>query len=197
MSRPVWFALATEQRLTTRSPSTCETPPFPRTSPLRRTSPGPPSAGPPKISQQFSFFLPSLGGLLVEFWWCFEDQDPEMRTFGLSGCRVKPGPAALGPPRLHTTARELKTRTLKGPGASNTTKIPRQDPHRERKRTKMGTGEGKKARNFGPPPFRAPPPWTHPHYLAKFGLAKFVRSNNIGQMWSRPNSVSVWPNEVK
>ena len=30
----------------------------------------------------------SLGGLLVEFWWCFED--PQMCTFGLSGCRVKP-----------------------------------------------------------------------------------------------------------
>ena len=39
--------------------------------------PGPPSGGPPKIYRffpllpQFSFFLLSLGGLLVEFWWCF------------------------------------------------------------------------------------------------------------------------------
>ena len=46
-------------------------------------SPGPPSAGPPFpwTAQNFaffflsppeiSFFLLSLGGLLVEFWWCF------------------------------------------------------------------------------------------------------------------------------
>ena len=34
-----------------------------------------------------------------------------------SGCRVNP----LGPPGLHTTARELQTRTFEGPGASNTT----------------------------------------------------------------------------
>ena len=37
-----------------------------------------PPPGPPKISLfffrlplPFSFFLPSLGGLLMEFWWCF------------------------------------------------------------------------------------------------------------------------------
>ena len=62
------------------------TPP-PRT-PLRRTA------------QNFALFLPfsatvSLflclsGCLLVEFWWCFERRNPEMCTFGLSGCRVKP-----------------------------------------------------------------------------------------------------------
>ena len=40
--------------------------------------------------------------------------------------------------------------TFEGPGASNTTKIPREDP------PKKGAGEGKKARNFGPPPLRAP-----------------------------------------
>ena len=69
--------------------------------------PGPPSAGPPlhwtplrRTAQNFALFLPfpatvSLflclsGGLLVEFWWCFEGRNPEMCTFGLSGCRVKP-----------------------------------------------------------------------------------------------------------
>ena len=62
-------------------------------SPLDTSSP---SAGPPKISLFFfslppevSFFLPSLGGLLVEFWWCLKRQDPQMCTLGLSGCRVK------------------------------------------------------------------------------------------------------------
>ena len=81
-------------------------------------SPGPPCARPPdagppplrracrppdplrRTAQNFalffsspapiSFFLPSLGGLLVEFW-CFEDRDPQSPRLELSGCRVKPG----------------------------------------------------------------------------------------------------------
>ena len=61
-------------------------------------------------------------------------------------CRVKPWP--LGPPGFHTTARELQTCTFEG--ASNTTKIPREDPQREKKKkAKMVAGEGKKAQNFG------------------------------------------------
>ena len=57
-----------------------------------------------------------------------------------------------GPPGFHTTARELQTCTFKGPAASNTTKIPREDTQREKKSEK-GTGRGEeKARNFGPPP---------------------------------------------
>ena len=45
-----------------------------------------------------------------------------------------------------------QTCTFEGPGASNTTKIPREDPQREKK-NENGGGRGKKARNFGPPPF--------------------------------------------
>ena len=56
----------------------------------------------------------------------------------------------------HTTTRELQTRTCERPGASNTTKIPREDPQRGKKRTNFAAGEGKKARNFGPPTLRAP-----------------------------------------
>ena len=60
-------------------------------------SAGPPSAGPPKISLFFPspatiFILSSsLGGRFVEFWWCLKRRDPQMCTFGLSGCRVNPG----------------------------------------------------------------------------------------------------------
>ena len=43
-------------------------------------------------------------------------------------------PAASGPPGLHTTARELQTCTFEGPGASNTTKIQREDTQRDPKR---------------------------------------------------------------
>ena len=66
---------------------------------------GPPSAGPPKISAFFFFFpLPppyslffaSLGVFSWNFGGVFEGRDPQMCTFGLLGCRVKP-PAALGP----------------------------------------------------------------------------------------------------
>ena len=43
-----------------------------------------------------------------------------------------------------------KTSTFEGPSRPNTTKIPREDPHRERKKgTKMGAGEENKARKFG------------------------------------------------
>ena len=37
-----------------------------------------------------SLFFSLSGCLLVEFWWCLKRRDPQMRTFGLSGCRVKP-----------------------------------------------------------------------------------------------------------
>ena len=67
--------------------------------------PGPPSAGPPlhwtplcRTAQNFAlfslpppflFFSPSLVGLFV-VGGVFENRDPQMCTFGLSGCRVKP-----------------------------------------------------------------------------------------------------------
>ena len=60
---------------------------------LRRT---PPRAGPPKFSL-FSFPLPppfrsfSLSGVFsLNFVVFFEGRDPQMCTFALSGCRVKP-----------------------------------------------------------------------------------------------------------
>ena len=53
-------------------------------------------------------------------------------------------PAASGPPRLHTTTRELQTFTFESPGASNTTKIPREDSQRETKKNENEAGRGKK-----------------------------------------------------
>ena len=65
------------------------------------------------------------------------------RRFGLS-CETP----ALGPPWLHTTARELQTCTFEGPGLQkhhqNSTK-----PPREEERMKIVAGDGKKERNFG------------------------------------------------
>ena len=60
-------------------------------------------------------------------------------------------PAALGPPGLHTTARELQTCTFQGPGASNTTKIPRKDPQEREKKNENEGGRGKKSAKFWAP----------------------------------------------
>ena len=120
-----------------------------------------------------------------------------MCTFGLSGCRVKPRqPHQTGPPGLHTTTRELQTRTFDRLGTSNTTKIPRENPRERRKNEISGGREKKKREILGLPPFgphlsapsirapnpsgrtfsglaptpSGPPPKTK---LAKCGLAKF------------------------
>ena len=127
-------------------------PPFPRTA----LPPDRPSPGPPKISlfvfplpPQNSFFSLLSVGLLVEFWWCFRrpgSSNVHVWAFWLS-CET---PAAFGPPGLHMTTRELQTRTLELPGDSNTTKIPREDPQREEKRTNYEAGEGKNAKFWAP-----------------------------------------------
>ena len=65
----------------------------------------------PGTAQNFALFFPSpaakfvlfflSGCLLVEFWWCLKCRDPQMCTFGLSDCRVKPRrPHQTGPPGL-------------------------------------------------------------------------------------------------
>ena len=55
------------------------------------------------LPPQFSFFLLSLGGPFVEFWWCFEGRVPEMCTFevlGLSCEALAAGPPPFWPPTL-------------------------------------------------------------------------------------------------
>ena len=54
----------------------------------------------PKFRAVFSlsrtiFFLSSLGGLLVEFWWCLKRQVPQMCTFGVLGLSCSVGLVAL------------------------------------------------------------------------------------------------------
>ena len=80
-------------------------------------------------------------------------------------------PAASGPPGLHTTARELQTCTFEGPGASNTTKIPRERPKEREKRMKNCGGRGKKKREIlGPHPSGPHPSGLHPWGLHPWGL---------------------------
>ena len=138
---------------------------------------------------KFVLFFPLLLVLSLNFGGVFEGRDPQMRTFGVLWLSCET-PAASGPPLLHTTTRELQTRTFQRPCASNTTKIPRENPQREKKERNFRWERAKKARNFGPPTLWAPtPPGPHPSgppplraptpsgptkkKLAKCGLAKF------------------------
>ena len=59
--------------------------------PLRWTLPPPPDC--PKFRSfppQFSFFLLSLGGLLVEFWWCLKHREAQMCAFAVLWLKPRP-----------------------------------------------------------------------------------------------------------
>ena len=132
--------------------------------------PGPPFPGPPFpwtpfpwTAQNFALFfslsrrkirsfLPSLKVFSLNFGGVLKTGTLKW----LSGCRVKPR-RLRGRRGSHTTARELQTCTFERPGASNTTKIPREDPQRGKKRTNFAAGQGKKREILGPPPFEPPP----------------------------------------
>ena len=86
---------------------------------------------------------------------CLQDLGPLHWTPPLRHSAPSPGPPPLlddlcrtaqNFALLHTPIRELQTCTFEGPGLENTTKIPPGDPQRERKRSKMRAGEGKKKR---------------------------------------------------
>ena len=71
------------------------------------------------------------------------------KGWGLKGGGPKGGGPKISPP-FHTTARELQTCAFEGPGASNTTKIQREDPPREgEKERKRERERGKKSTNCG------------------------------------------------
>ena len=72
-----------------------------------------------------------------------------------------------GPSGLHTTTRELQTCTLERPGASNTTKIPRENPREGRKERIFTAGEEQKSAKFWAPhtsePHTSVPHTSGPH----------------------------------
>ena len=118
---------------------------------------------------------------------------------GSSGCRVKP---RSGPPGFHTTTRELQTCTFQGPGASNTTKIPRKDPEKRGERKKIVT-EKKSAKFWaprapdpsGPPPFWTPPFWAPPFWPPLFPSLGLHPS---GRHSSGPHPPPTrWPKQVR
>ena len=73
------------------------------------------------------------------------------------GSRGVVSPAALGPPGLHTTTRELQTRTYERPGLQKHHQNSTRRPQRETKKSENGGGRRKKSATFCLPPFGAPP----------------------------------------
>ena len=104
--------------------------------------------------------------------------------------------AALGPLGLHTTARELQTCTFERPGASNTTKIPREDPPEREERMKFPAGEKKKRKMLGPHPFGPPTPSNpHPFEPPTTRSAHHPTRPPPNPKKNWPNAV--WPHSVK
>ena len=110
--------------------------------------PPPPDPPPPDCPKFRSFFpFPSIFilffPLFLSFSWnVFEDRDPQMCTFGLSGCRVKPRrPHKTGSPGLAHDTENSKCAHLTALALPNTTKIPLEDPQRGKERTNFVAGE--------------------------------------------------------
>ena len=129
-------------------------------------------------------------------------------VWGVVGCGVPYPPPRTSLPRrpagrrgFHTTARGRKRAHVTVRAFQNTTKIPREDPQREKKERKWAAGEGKKSAKFRalemvppfgshpsaptlrvPPPLRAPtfsgfgsqPLWAPPLCSPPFGLPFFL-----------------------
>ena len=137
------------------------TPPCPNPEPGERggrafeahpSGPHPSAPSLPTPSPQFSFFLPSLGSLLVVFWWCLKRKDPQMCTFGLSGCRVKP--RQLWGRRGFTRQAESPNVHISRPRASKTPPKFHVKTPKEKEKERNGGGRGKKKREFLCPTLR-------------------------------------------
>ena len=144
----------------------CSLPPFPGP-----PFPGPPSPGPPcrsfcpLSSRKIRSFLPSLGVFSLNFGGVFEGRNPQIYTFGLSGC---PCETWAAPPDRAAGASHDSPRTpnvhISGPRRfkhhQNSTKRPQERGRKEERILRRD--RGKKARNFGPP-HPANPLLANPH----------------------------------
>ena len=140
------------------------------------------SLGGPKISlffsplpPQFLFFSPSLLVLFVEFWWCLKRRGPEMCTFGLSGCRVKPRrPHQTGPAGLAHDSPRTPNVHISGPRRFKHHQNSTKKTKREEKRIKNCGGRGKKKREIlGPHPSGHHSSGPHPSGPHNFGPSLF------------------------
>ena len=125
-----------------------------RQTPLRRTALR-------RTAQNFALFFPSPATVFIlfslscwsfslNFGGVFEDRDPQMCTFGLSGCRVKPRrPHQTGPGLAHDSLRTPVQGTCASKHHQNSTRRP---PERDEK-NEFCSGRGKKKREIlGPHP---------------------------------------------
>ena len=149
-------------------------PPFPGPPSRDRPSLGRPSPGQPKISLFFfplppqSSFLPSLGVFSLNFGRVFEGQNPQMCTFGLSGCRVKP--RRFRGRRLAHDSPRTPNMHISGPRPSKTPPKFHGRTSREGRKERIlrRDREKKSAKFWAPhpsgPPFGAPPFWAPPFW---------------------------------
>ena len=84
---------------------------------------------------------------------------------------------------FHTTTRELQSCTFDGSGASNTTKIPRKDPQRERQKERTWWLKRRKREILGLPTLRAPPFGGQP-----FGAPLFLGLVPLPRCWDKKNA---------
>ena len=151
-------------------------PPTPRTTHTRTDRAGPPlrRTAPPLDRPKFRTFFPSPATIYILFslscWSCslnfggvFEGRDPQMCTFGLSGCRVKPRRPHHRAAEASHDSRKLQTCTLQGTCASRHHQNSLRRPPETHRNSETVAGEGRKSAKFwaphplGPHPFRAPP----------------------------------------
>ena len=100
------------------------------------------------LPPQFSFFLLSLGCLVVEIGWCLKRRGPEMCTFGVLGLSCEaPAPK---PPQPSETPAKFNEKTLKrgpaegGPGEDKRKKKDIQKKEmKEKRKERKGGGKDK------------------------------------------------------
>ena len=149
-----------------------------------RWTPPPPDHPPPDrpkcrsffpLLPPFSFFLCLSGCLLVECWWCLKWWGPEMCTFGLSGCRVKPRRPVPSktPPKFHKkTPREGRKEEICGGRGEKSAKFLAPHPSGPHPSGPHPSGRhpsGPHFSRFGPAPFGAPPFGAPPFGAPPFG----------------------------
>ena len=164
-------------------------PDHPTPDPLRRTAHNFP------LPLPFRSFCLSVR---VFSWNCERGRIPfKLRVWASLGSFCEPR-RLWGSPAFHTTTRELQTCTFHAPGASNTTKIPREDPQRDTKRAKWWQEREKKSAKFwashpsgphpsgpffwfGPPTLRGPELLCFFFRLVLFFMAKRLKN----QFWQK------------
>ena len=100
---------------------------------------------------EISFFLLSLGGLLMEFWWCLKRRHAQMCAFGVLWlfCEAPAARSGGAAGVSHHSPRARKTGTSLGSGFQTPPKFNEQTPREtEKERNGGGREEGKKRAKF-------------------------------------------------